>query len=96
MGIIEFRPDRDVSVLAERVATLCRNRMLESRTGAVAFLYIETHLDIDRSQLLRAIRWLEQAGRAEVRNFSLRTRPHVTVPAVCRIDDVGFVESHAK
>ncbi|WP_207460129.1 hypothetical protein [Azospirillum sp. SYSU D00513] len=104
MGIVEFRrdiprrgtasqgappPDGDIAPFAERVAALCRNRMLESGNGAVALLYIENSLASDPEQVLRAVRWLERTGRAEVREFSLRTRPHVTVPAVCRIDDIG-------
>ncbi|HSK38886.1 MAG TPA: hypothetical protein VK943_03880 [Arenibaculum sp.] len=87
-SVIELRRDDAVSALAERVAVICRAHLLQPGAVGVPFDHIAYHLGADRPTVLKAIAWLERSRRVEVRNFTMRTRPHVIVPAVCRIDDV--------
>lgn len=89
MGVVvEFPRSDGLAALAERVAVLCRNRLLDPRAAAVSFVHIGQQLDADEGAVRGAVAWLERVGRLELRDYSLRTRPHVVVPAVCRIDDV--------
>lgn len=89
MGIvIQLGQDNGIPELAERVAGACRNRLLERKTAAVSFNHISEQLGVDPRLVPKAVAWLQQNGRAEVRDFSMRTRPHVTVPGICRIDDI--------
>lgn len=74
---------------AERVAHFCRCLLLERKRPGIAYEFIAIGLGMARAQVAEAVERLRRAGRAEVAEFPLRTRPHVIVAAVCRIDDVG-------
>ncbi|EWY38818.1 hypothetical protein N825_11440 [Skermanella stibiiresistens SB22] len=86
----EAEPERGIPELAERVADACRNRLLERKAAAVSFNHISEQLGIDPRLVPRAVAWLERNGRAEVRDFKMRSRPHVTVLGICRIDDIDM------
>jgi hypothetical protein len=86
--IIELGQDRFIADLAERVARTCRNRLLDPTAVAVPFHYIGDQLGLDDRQIAKAVAWLERSGRAEVQDFRLKSRPHVRIPAVCRMDDI--------
>jgi hypothetical protein len=91
MGIVvQFGQEPGIPELAEKVAGACRNRLLEPKAVAVSFNHISEQLGTDPRLILKAVTWLESNGRAEVRSFRLRSRPHVSIPAVCRIDDVNL------
>lgn len=72
---------------AERVAHFCRSILLERRRPGVALDHIAISLGLEREQVVEAVECLRRAGRAETAQFALRTRPHVIVTAVSRIDD---------
>lgn len=86
--VIKLHGADDIATVADRVAKICRGCLLENATVAVSFDRIAYHLGSDRPTVERAVAWLERSRRVDVRAFSLRTRPHVRIPAVCRIDDV--------
>ena len=91
MGIVvQLAQDQGIQELAEKVAGACRNRLLEPKAVAVSFNHISEQLGTDPHLIQQAVAWLERNGRVEVRSFRLRSRPHVTIPAVCRIDDVNL------
>jgi hypothetical protein len=74
---------------AERVARFCRCLLLDRKRPGIAYEFIAIGLGLARAQVAEAVERLRRAGRAETAEFRLRTRPHVVVTAVCRIDDVG-------
>jgi hypothetical protein len=82
--------NQGIPELAEKVAGACRNRLLEPKAVAVSFNHISEQLGTDPRLILKAVTWLESQGRVEVRSFRLRSRPHVSIPAVCRIDDLNL------
>ncbi|HZH28635.1 MAG TPA: hypothetical protein VEY95_15800 [Azospirillaceae bacterium] len=86
--VVTLGRGEDITDLANRVAKVCRNRLLDPNAVAVPFNHIRDQLGITDADVQRALAWLEANGRVEIRNYRLRTRPHVVVRAVCRVDDV--------
>ena len=72
---------------AERVARFCRCLLLERRRPGVSLDHIAIGLGLEREQVVMAVEQLRRAGRAETAQFALRTRPHMIVTAIRRIDD---------
>lgn len=79
--------------LADRVAAFCRGRLLEPGTVAVSLDSIAWHLDLERDAVQDAVDRLAGQRRITLRPFSLRSRPHVVIQAVCGIDDVTAPDS---
>jgi hypothetical protein len=91
MGIVvQLGQNQDIPELAEKVAGACRNRLLDPKAVAVSFNHISEQLGTDPRLIQKAVTWLESQGRVEIRSFRLRSRPHVSIPAVCRIDDLNL------
>ncbi len=86
---IPLRADGSVADLAERVADVCRRRLLERPGEPVPLQHIAYQTDEAPGRVRIAVRWLEREGRLGLGHYALRSRPHVEVDAVDRIDDLS-------
>lgn len=75
--------------LAERVAEVCRRRLLERPGGPVPLEHIAYQTSEPEFRVRAAVEWLRRQGRVDLGRYALRSRPHVAVEAVERIDDLS-------
>lgn len=80
----------EVAALAEKVADVCRRRLCERPHDPVPLEHIMSQTLESRLRIETAIAWLRRAGRLHVGHYAIRSRPHVAVDAVDRIDDLAI------
>jgi len=77
----------EIAALAERVADVCRRRLCERPHDPVPIEHIMAQTLETRIRVQSAVAWLEREGRLHLGHYAMRTRPHVAIDAVDRIDD---------
>ncbi|WP_207485085.1 hypothetical protein [Arenibaculum pallidiluteum] len=87
--LIPLNAHREVEAFAEKVADVCRRRLLERPRDPVPIEHIMDQTAAARPRVEAAVAWLSRAGRLHLGHYALRSRPHVAIDAVDRIDDVS-------
>jgi hypothetical protein len=80
---------REVAAFAEKVAEVCRCRLCERPRDPVPIEHIIAQTQSTRPRVEAAVAWLRREGRLHLGRYAMRSRPHVAVEAVDRIDDVS-------
>ncbi|MFM2043477.1 MAG: hypothetical protein RLY86_2053 [Pseudomonadota bacterium] len=77
-----------VPPLADRLALLCRQHLLERPDHPVPIAHLVWELGSDTTLIQAALDRLRRTGRVQLARFPQRHRPHAMVEAVVRIDDL--------
>ncbi|WP_162937723.1 hypothetical protein [Indioceanicola profundi] len=85
---IALNAHREIAAFAETVADICRRRLCERPFDPVPLEHIMAQTMETRPRVEAAVTWLEREERLHLGHYVMRSRPHVAVDAVDRIDDV--------